>query len=215
MLFLDYTQVQYCKLRGKEKPISGIIYNGTIFVRAKAFPKEELELAIKECREEYLDHEVRSQIPTLLIKEKNSVGIWMKDKRYQQGDIIEVIGSEKSLTTASSNTNTNTKAAKSKSNSKTISLKQLASEMRSEKGVDIKTRRHKLKLYQRCFLGNEAVDWIVERVKISRSDAVKLGQKMLEKGMFHHALDEHQFKDETLFYRFKEDEGKSLWNSNV
>lgn len=211
MLFLDYTQVQYCKLQGKEKPISGIIYNDGIFVRAKAFPKEELDVAIKECREDYLDHEERSKIATLLIKEKNGVGIWMQNKRYKQEDIIEVLSSDKSSNGVSSSK----KSAKSQTDSNRLSIKQLASEMRSEKGVEIKTRRHKLKLYQRCFLGNEAVDWIVKRAKLSRPDAVKLGQKMIEKGVFHHVLDEHQFKDENLFYRFHEDEGKSIWNSSV
>ena len=42
MLFLDHTQVQYCKLQGKDKTISGINYNGKAFVRVKAFPKERL-----------------------------------------------------------------------------------------------------------------------------------------------------------------------------
>ena len=101
MLFLDHTQVQHCKLRGKDKPVSGIIYNNNIFVRAKAFPKEELEVAIKECREEYLDHEERSKIPTLLVKDKNSVGIWMQNGRYKQEDIIEISESDRSSATAS------------------------------------------------------------------------------------------------------------------
>ncbi|MDJ0594827.1 MAG: hypothetical protein QNJ72_33430 [Pleurocapsa sp. MO_226.B13] len=211
MLFLDHTQVQYCKLQGKDKIISGIIYNDGIFLRVKAFPKEELEVAIKECREEYLDHEERSKIATLLIKEKNSVGIWMQNKRYKQEDILEIIKGEKSSTVDP----TSRKSVKSQTDTNRISIRQLASQMRSEKGVEIKTRRHKLKLYQRCFVGTEAVDWIVKQTKLSRPDAVKLGQKMLDKGIFHHVLDEHQFKDDNLFYRFHEDEGKSIWNSNV
>ena len=211
MLFLDHTQVQHCKLRGQDKPISGIIYNNNIFVRAKAFPKEELEVAIKECREEYLDHEERSKIPTLLVKGKNSVGIWMQNRRYKQEDIIEMMTGDTSSATVPSAT----KAASSKGNSNRLDLRKLGSKMRSEAGVEIKTRRHKLKLYQRCFLGNEAVDWIVEQTKVSRTDAIKIGQTMLDKGLFHHVLDENKFKDENLFYRFDEDEGKSIWNSNV
>lgn len=211
MLLLDYTQVKYCKLPSNDKTISGVIYNGSIFTRAKAFPKEELEVAIKECREDYLDHEERSKIPTLLIKEKNAVGIWMQNKRYKQEDIIEVLDGEK-LADAPSSTND---ASKSKVDVERISIRQIASQMHSEKGVEIKTRRYKLKLYQHCFLGNEAVDWIVERVKVSRPDAVKIGQKMLDKGIFNHVTNDHQFKDEGLFYRFNEDKGKSIWNSNV
>lgn len=208
MLFLDHTQVQHCKLKDKDKSISGIIYNGNVFLRAKAFPKEELEAAIKECREEYLDHEERSQIATLLVKDPTSVGIWMHNSNYKLEDAT--VTSQPETTPTSSNTTT-----KTQTDTNRISLRQLGLEMRSEKGVDIKTRRHKLKLYQRCFLGNEAVDWIVQRVKVSRQDAVTLGQKMLEKGIIHHVLDEHQFKDEGLFYRFKDDDNKSIWNSQI
>lgn len=208
MLFLDHTQVKHCKLKDKDKLISGIIYNGNVFVRVKAFPKEELEAAIKECREEYLDHEERSQIATLLVKDLTSVGIWMHNSNYKPEDAT--VTSQPETTSNSSNTTT-----KTQTDTNRISLRQLGLEMRSEKGVEIKTRRHKLKLYQRCFLGNEAVDWIVQRVKVSRQDAVTLGQKMLEKGIIHHVLDEHQFKDEGLFYRFKDDDGKSIWNSQI
>lgn len=211
MLFLDHTQVKHCKLQGKDKTTSGIIYNDSIFTRAKAFPLEELEVAIKECREEYLDHEERSKIPTLLIKGKSSVGIWMQNKRYKKENILEVSGDEKSSHRESSKSSQD----KSTSDISRISVRQIATQMRSDKGVEVKTRRHKLKLYQRCFLGNEAVDWIVEKVKVSRPDAVKIGQKMMEKGLVNNVANEQQFKDENLFYRFNEDQGKSIWNSNV
>ena len=210
MLFLDHTQVKYCKLQGKDKTTSGIIYNGSIFTRAKAFPKEDLEVAIKECREEYLDHEERSQIATLLIKERSSVGIWMENKRYKKENILEVSGSE-----TASKESSKSSSDKSTSDFSRISIRQIASKMRSPNGVEIKTRRHKLKLYQRCFVGNEAVDWIVKQASVSRPDAIKIGQKMIEKGLIDHVTSEHQFKDENLFYRFDEDKGKSIWNSNV
>ena len=208
MLFLDHTQVQYCKVRGQNKTLSGLIYNDNLFIREKAFPKEEIEVAIKECREEYLDHEERSKIATLLVKDPKSVGIWMQNNQYKS-HIIDTVDSTPSSTLDSAQTESN-------KNSNRISLRQLASQMRSDKeGVEIKTRRNKLKLFQRCFLGNEAVDWIVKQTKLSREDAVTLGQKMIDKGIFHHVLDEHKFKDEELFYRFQEDEGKSIWNSSI
>lgn len=210
MLFLDYTQVQYCKIKDQDKTISGLLYNDNLFIREKAFPKEEMELAIKECREEYLDHEERSQIPTLLVKEKDRVGIWMQNNEYKS-DIIG-ISSKKSK---AKKTPTSSSSSKSKNTLNRISIRQLALEMRSERGVEIRTRRHKLKLFQRCFLGTEAVDWIVAKTKVSREDAINLGQKMIDKGIFHHVLDEHQFKDEELFYRFDDDEGKSIWNSSI
>jgi hypothetical protein len=207
MLFLDHSQVQYCQVQDRDKIISGVIYNENLFIREKAFPKEEMEAAIKECREEYLDHIERSQIPTLLIKGKKSIGIWMQNNQHKANII--------SLENPSQVAGDRDLITKQKNNSNRINLKQLIEEMRSEKGVEIKTRRHKLKLFQYCFLGNEAVTWISNRTKLSREDAVKLGQKMLEKGFFFHVLDESQFKDEELFYRFKQDEGKNIWNSSL
>ncbi|MEO0012475.1 MAG: hypothetical protein RLZZ535_864 [Cyanobacteriota bacterium] len=209
MLFLDHTQVQYCKIQSGNQILSGLIYNKNLFIREKAFPKEEIEAAIKECREEYLDHEERSQIATLLVKGKNSVGIWMQNNKYQ----ANIIPDSSEQTTAKPQSSVNNSLAKG--NAQRISLRELASNMHSERGVEIKTRRHKLMLFQRCFLGNEAVDWIVAQVKVSREDALILGQKMLDKGIFQHVSNEHQFKDEPLFYRFNEDQGKSIWNSSV
>lgn len=210
MFFLDHTQVQYCKIKDRDKTISGLIYNNNLFIREKAFPKEEMEIAIKECREEYLDHEERCQIPTLLVKEKDSVGIWMQNNKYKSAIIDASISKQKVATTKTSSS-----SSKSKNKLNRFSVRQLAQEMRSEQGVEIKTRRHKLKLYQRCFVGNEAVDWITKKTKLSREDAIVIGQKMIDKGIFHHVLDEHQFEDEELFYRFNEDEGKSIWNSSI
>ena len=208
MLFLDHTQVQYCKVRGQDKTLSGLIYNDNLFIREKAFPKEEMEVAIKECREEYLDHEERSKIATLLVKDPKSVGIWMQNNKYKSHIIATVDAAPSSIPESAT--------AEAKKSLNRVSLRQLGLEMRSDKGgVEIKTRRYKLKLFQRCFLGNEAVDWIVKQTKLSREDAVAVGQKMIDKGIFHHVLDEHKFKDEELFYRFQEDEGKSIWNSAI
>ena len=207
MLFLDHTQVQYCRIQRGDKTLSGLIYNNNLFLKEKAFPKEEIEAAIKECREEYLDHEERSQIPTLLVKGKNSVGIWMQNNKYKSKIVPSSIESSSKASVE--------RNSKAKTNVQRISVRQLAVEMHSEQGVEIKTRRHKLKLYPRSFLGNEAVDWIVKKVKVSRPDAIALGQKMLDKEIFHHVNNERSFKDEPLFYRFNEDKGKSIWNSSV
>ena len=59
-------------------------------------------------------------------------------------------------------------------------------------------------------MGNEAVDWIVKRVKVSREDAIALGQKMLDKEIFKHVNNDYPFKDEPLFYRFNEDREKGV-----
>ncbi len=208
MLLLNYEQVKYSKVTGnidgESKTASGLIYNSKVFIEAKSFSKDELEAAIKECREEYLDHEERSKILTLLVKGKKSIGIWIEDKRYKPDGVPR-----------SDNTKPGNNQQSSSKKLDRISLKQLALQMRGKNGIKIKARRHKLKLHHHCFLGNETVDWMVEQLKVSRDDAVKLGQKMIDKKIFHHVLDEHQFKDEPLFYRFYEDEKKNIWTDKV
>ena len=206
MLLLDSEQVQYCQVTGQideqQQTVSGLIYNGNIFIKAQSFDIEELQTAIKECREQYLDHEERSQIPTLLVKGEKTVDIWMQDNRYKPDSTA--LPEKKTSESKSSSGNLNR-----------ISVRQVAAQMRSPKGVSIKTRRYKLKLYQRCFLGNEAVDWMVEHLKISRSEAVQIGQKMIDKNLVHHIVDDHEFRDEPIFYRFYEDEGKSIWTDKI
>lgn len=206
MLMLDSEQVEYRQVSGyvdnQEKTTSGLIYRGRVFTLAKSFDRSELQQAIKECREEYLDHEERTKIPTLLVKDSNSVGIWMQDDRYQ-------ISSEPQATAKPEATPQNiTKVDK-------ISVRQLAVEMRADKDLEIKTRRYKLKLYQRCFVGSEAVDWMVKNYGISRADAVLLGQKLIDKKIAYCAVEKNVFKDQELYYRFHEDEGKSIWTDKI
>ncbi len=49
--------------------------------------------------------------------------------------------------------------------------------------------------------GSEAVDWLVKNAPVkNRKDAVELGNKLLEKKIFQHVLNEHKLKDKELFY---------------
>lgn len=82
----------------------------------------------------------------------------------------------------------------------------LIARMRGENGVAIRDRRHRLNLYPQCFVGSEAVEWLMNDQQIARESAVNLGQALVERGLMHHVLDEHSFKDALLFYRFFEDE---------
>lgn len=85
-------------------------------------------------------------------------------------------------------------------------LKTLVKQMRSEDGLDIQNRRFRLTVYSDCFIGNEAVTWLTKTQNATREAAVRIGQALVEQGIFHHVTDEHPFKDEYLFYRFYEDE---------
>ena len=84
-------------------------------------------------------------------------------------------------------------------------LDSLAAAMRSE--VPVEDRRYLLRMYDKCFIGAEAVTWLIRKGHaVSEADAIELGQFLLSNGYFHHVTRDHTFKNEYLFYRFREDE---------
>ncbi|MEO1350093.1 MAG: mechanosensitive ion channel protein [Cyanobacteria bacterium J06635_15] len=87
-----------------------------------------------------------------------------------------------------------------------LDLKQLVAAMRNVGGIQIKDRQFHLKTYRRCFVGSEAVDWLVSYLSISRKEAVQLGQRLIDENWIHHVLDDQAFQDEYFFYRFRWDE---------
>ncbi|WP_371357521.1 hypothetical protein, partial [Hydrocoleum sp. CS-953] len=48
----------------------------------------------------------------------------------------------------------------------------------------------------------------------TREEAILMGELMLQQGIIHHVFDEHNFKDEPLFYRFYSDEVESNVSTN-
>ncbi len=74
-------------------------------------------------------------------------------------------------------------------------------QMRSEGGLEVRDRNYRLRTYRRCFVGSEAVDWLVHHQRVSREEAVRLGQRLVALGLVSHVLDEHDFADAPLFYR--------------
>lgn len=204
MFILTKEDIKYCvgkkKAGNSENTIPGLIYNNRFFIKAKHYDVSEYEEAIKDCRENFLDNE-EIQIPTLMIKEEDSVSIWTQDNSYQaqKSSGVSLPSSTKEKAKTSANLN----------------LEKLVEKMRGENGVNIKTRRQKLKLYHHCFVGSEAVDWLSENLKIPRSKAVKLGQQLLKVKIINHVKEEHDFKDDDSFYRFAQDEDKKIWNDKL
>lgn len=84
----------------------------------------------------------------------------------------------------------------------------IASAMRGENGVEIKDRRSGLKAFSKCFVGSEAVNWLMVHEKATRIEAVLIGELMVVEGLIHHVLDEHGFEDGPFFYRFYVDEDR-------
>jgi len=75
--------------------------------------------------------------------------------------------------------------------------------------LDIRDRKYGFpsKTYPKCFVGSEAVAQLVkEGIAVDEEDAARIGNMMLNAGVIHHVLDAHEFKNETLFYRFLSDE---------
>ena len=209
MMLLTSQDVEYCRaianIQGQVKKKPAIIYNNSLFTLVQKYSLEELEVAIKEYREDFLDNE-EIQTATLMVKDKEAVGIWMHDNRYTQTS-EKLEKTEKSSAPTSSDKPKNNK-------SKLLDPNYIVGKMRGHDGLKIKTRRHKLKLYPHCFLGNEAVDWLVAYFNITRQKAVIIGQNLVTKKIIHHVLDEHFFKDEPLLYRFYQDEDKGMWTSS-
>ena len=53
---------------------------------------------------------------------------------------------------------------------------------------------------------SELVDWLISSGEAEdRRKAVQLGQLLLETDFIHHVVDEHNFEDGYLFFRFRQD----------
>jgi sensor c-di-GMP phosphodiesterase-like protein len=77
----------------------------------------------------------------------------------------------------------------------------LLAAMCGPQGVDIRDRVWHLTVYRRCFVGSEAVDWLVAHEGIDRTQALRLGQRLAALGLIEHVAQEHDFADALLFYR--------------
>lgn len=98
---------------------------------------------------------------------------------------------------------------------------ELYTAMRKDKSL-VKDRRWRFRLFPSAFLGEDMVTWIAKSCKVSRLEAVAIGDRMLHAEVFHHVCRDHSFKDEFLFYRFAVDSPDSsvlnvrqLWPSII
>lgn len=73
-----------------------------------------------------------------------------------------------------------------------------------KQNVKIEDRKYHLKTYKECFVGKEAVDYLVASgAAPTRQDAVELGRALQSTlYLFEHVTRDHQFSDEKLFFRF-------------
>lgn len=81
-------------------------------------------------------------------------------------------------------------------------LGHIAARMQGPSGVPLADRRYRLRRYEQCFIGHEAVDWLMARYVMTRPQALRLGERLHAHRLIRHVLDEHDFADDHLFYRF-------------
>ena len=74
-------------------------------------------------------------------------------------------------------------------------------------GLDIKDRMYHFKTYKRCFVASEAIDFMLQEQMVNtRFQAVQLGRQLqINLQLWNHVCNEHEFKDELLFFRFVSD----------
>lgn len=88
-------------------------------------------------------------------------------------------------------------------------------------GLSISTRYWNYLRYKNCFVGSEAVEWIVNKFSFSRADAILVGQRLMDAGIIQHVTHSEPFSDANYFYRFQEDEKscvlnmKRIWDPNI
>ncbi|GAB7362656.1 hypothetical protein MBLNU230_g2965t1 [Neophaeotheca triangularis] len=70
-------------------------------------------------------------------------------------------------------------------------------------GVELKDRRWFTRLHLRCFRGDEMTNWLLRVFKdlTFRDDAVRLGNDLMERGIFTHVRKKHEFRDGNYFYQ--------------
>ena len=79
----------------------------------------------------------------------------------------------------------------------------LACKIQRDYGLKIKNRWYRLKYYRQCFIGTELVDCLVKHKGFMEEEAIALGQILLKQGLISHVCNDHDFKNEFLFYRFQ------------
>lgn len=86
-----------------------------------------------------------------------------------------------------------------------LDVSELADALREH--VEVTDRKYHLRTYKACFVGSEACDWMVESGTASDYEQAELlGNVLIDAGVIHHVVKDHDFKNDYLFYRFASDE---------
>jgi hypothetical protein len=87
------------------------------------------------------------------------------------------------------------------------------SRMRNPKtGFEVADRRWRLLHYPKCFIGSEAVEWMMRNLGMNREAAIRTGQHLMDAGIVHHVTHSEPFCDKYYFFRFQEDDESCVLN---
>ena len=185
MQIIANEQVSYCNVISQKgdrvENLPGIFYKNKLFCKDKFFFKERKKEALEYGKQSFLKR--RGKIMYLLLEDTTGLTIWIEDynlKLSNQQYFLDVVN--------------------------TINIKDVVARMRNVGGIKIKDRRYHLVLYPKCFIGSEAVEWMTKNLNLSREQAVRLGQRLIDEKFVHHVTDEHPFINDLFFYRFYWDE---------
>jgi len=84
-----------------------------------------------------------------------------------------------------------------------VSLDGLVFAMQGPDGVPIRRRWHRFRAYPRCFVASDAVTWLQTHLDVTRERAVRVGERLTALGQIEHVMEEHDFKDEYLFFQVR------------
>lgn len=84
-----------------------------------------------------------------------------------------------------------------------LNLSSLAQGIQSERGVRMMDRRWHWRLHYNCFIGLELTTWLLQNFRDveTREEAVDVGNDLMNRGLFQHVEQRHNFRDGNFFYQ--------------
>ncbi|KAI9713028.1 MAG: vacuolar membrane-associated protein iml1 [Bogoriella megaspora] len=146
--------------------------------------------------------ERRYQAPLRTTKDTNPLAI-----EYQTRDPSAVVaaGVENSLLIESEHTGNESQLFQEQDlyYQSNIDLQKLAQDIQSDRGIPVMDRRWHLRLHYNCFVGMDLVSWLLKYFRDieTRDEAVEVGNSLMQRGLFQHVQQKHQFRDGNFFFQ--------------
>ncbi|KAL1636600.1 hypothetical protein SLS56_001185 [Neofusicoccum ribis] len=91
-------------------------------------------------------------------------------------------------------------------------IAKVANDLQGKQGIPIISQRGQSNIQSNCFTGNDLTKWILDTFQDinTREEAVNLGNKLMNEGLFDRFSGKHPFEDRDLIYRISRDYQVSL-----